>query len=70
MYIATWDEFSQKAKSLYLAAPMRARYCIRYNHSGGNLVVKVTDDVKVRVFLWLLLVSQSWQAVLIVRGFA
>lgn len=48
MYVATWEEFSQRAKSLYLADPMRTRYCIRYDHSGSSLVVKVTDDVKVR----------------------
>jgi hypothetical protein len=48
MYIESWDEFSQRAKSLYLADPMRARYCIRYNHGGSKLVVKVTDDIKVR----------------------
>ena len=47
MYISSWEEFSQKAKALYLADPLRARYCIRYTHSGSKLVVKVTDDVKV-----------------------
>ena len=48
MYIASWDDFSQRARSLYLAEPMRTRYCIRYDHSASRLVVKVTDDVKAR----------------------
>lgn len=47
MYIASWEEFSQRAKALFQAAPDRARYCIRYNHSGSKLVIKVTDDSKV-----------------------
>ena len=47
MYITSWDEFSQRAKALYAANPLRARYCIRYNDSGSKMVVKVTDDSKV-----------------------
>lgn len=62
MYIKNWDEFSQRARNLYMAAPMRTRYCIKYNHSGSKLVVKVTDDEKVRSIVYLILNSvQDWK---------
>ena len=53
MYIASWEEFSSRAKALFLAAPGKARYCIRYNHTGSKLVIKVTDDTKVCSYLFL-----------------
>lgn len=47
MRVASWDEFAQKAKKMYLEEPMRTRYLVRYNHDRSRLCVKVTDDVKV-----------------------
>lgn len=47
MRVASWDEFAQRAKKMYLEEPMRTRYLVRYNHDRSRLCVKVTDDVKV-----------------------
>lgn len=50
MRVASWEEFAQRAKKMYLEEPMRTRYLVRYNHDRSRLCVKVTDDVKVCTF--------------------
>lgn len=47
MYIEDWDSFFQQAEELYRNDPLRTRYCTKYLHKEGKLVVKVTDDKKV-----------------------
>eukprot|EP00039_Didymoeca_costata_P025008 m.12122 g.12122 ORF g.12122 m.12122 type:complete len:76 (-) comp4589_c0_seq2:45-272(-) len=42
--IETWDEFAAQAESLFQAEPERTRYSIKYRHSDGKVVLKVTDD--------------------------
>lgn len=44
MFIDSWDSFLQQARELFIAEPIRTRYCIKYRHCDGNFVVKVTDD--------------------------
>mmetsp|Transcript_7800 Transcript_7800/g.28824 ORF Transcript_7800/g.28824 Transcript_7800/m.28824 type:complete len:103 (+) Transcript_7800:275-583(+) len=44
MYLATWAEFAERAEALWRGAPERARYCIKYRHADGKLVLKCTDD--------------------------
>eukprot|EP00892_Ulva_mutabilis_P009535 jgi/Ulvmu1/6954/UM033_0011.1 len=46
MRIASWDDFAERAKKMYLDEPLRTRYVVRYNHSQGKFCAKVTDDVK------------------------
>lgn len=48
MYIEDWDSFYVQAEELWRREPLKTRYCIKYRHTEGNLVLKVTDDVTVR----------------------
>ena len=47
MFIDDFETFIQEAEELYRARPLDTRYCIKYRHCDGKLVLKVTDDVKV-----------------------
>ena len=38
------DSFVDQAEALYKQDPLKSRYVIKYNHSKGKLVLKVTDD--------------------------
>jgi signal recognition particle subunit SRP9 len=48
MYIDDWDSFYVQAEELWRQQPLKTRYCIKYRHTEGKLVLKVTDDVVVR----------------------
>jgi hypothetical protein len=47
MYIEDWDSFYVQAEELWRKDPIKTRYCIKYRHTEGKLVLKVTDDVVV-----------------------
>lgn len=51
MYIEDWDSFYVQAEELWRKEPLKTRYCIKYRHTEGKLVLKVTDDAVVSVFL-------------------
>lgn len=42
--IESIDSFLEQAEALYKQNPLKARYVIKYTHSKGKLVLKVTDD--------------------------
>lgn len=44
MFIEDWSSFYEQAEQLYRNDPLRTRYVLKYSHSGGKLVLKVTDD--------------------------
>ena len=48
MYIEDWDAFVQQVEELCRRRPLETRYCIKYRHKEGKLVLKVTDNVLVR----------------------
>lgn len=48
MYIEDFEAFYEQAVELYRAKPLQTRYSIKFRHSEGKLVLKVTDDHKVR----------------------
>lgn len=50
MYIEDWDSFYVQAEELWRKDPIKTRYCIKYRHTEGKLVLKVTDDVVVSAF--------------------
>jgi signal recognition particle subunit SRP9 len=52
MYLETIESFLVQAEDLYRSNPLKTRYSIKYRHCDGKLVVKVTDDVTVRVVLF------------------
>ncbi|KAI9182138.1 hypothetical protein LWI28_022462 [Acer negundo] len=44
VYITSWDEFVERSVQLYKADPQSTRYCMKYRHCDGKLVLKVTDN--------------------------
>ncbi|KAG5900687.1 hypothetical protein JTB14_005950 [Gonioctena quinquepunctata] len=44
-YLKSWEEFEKAAEKLYLQAPSKVRYTMKYVHSKNKLVLKMTDDV-------------------------
>uniref|UniRef100_A0A6S8A899 Signal recognition particle 9 kDa protein n=1 Tax=Aplanochytrium stocchinoi TaxID=215587 RepID=A0A6S8A899_9STRA len=44
MYIDRWDEFSYRAKELFVSQPEKVRYTFKYRHVDSSLVLKVTDN--------------------------
>lgn len=53
-YLKSWEEFEKAAEKLYLQAPLKARYTMKYSHSKSALVLKMTDDVVVSSFYYFL----------------
>ena len=43
-FITNWEDFSRAAERLYLEDSMKCRYVIKYNHTKGNVVIKLTND--------------------------
>lgn len=46
-FIPNWEEFEKSAEMLYLRDPLNTRYTIKYSHTKGVFVVKITDNKKV-----------------------
>lgn len=46
--------FYEQAVELYKARPLETRYTIKFRHSEGKLVLKVTDDRTVRSLSYFL----------------
>ncbi|GFR47921.1 hypothetical protein Agub_g9723 [Astrephomene gubernaculifera] len=44
MLVEDFEAFYQQAVELYKARPLETRYSIKFRHSEGKLVLKVTDD--------------------------
>lgn len=49
-FIKSWEEFEKAAERLYLQEPSKVRYAMKYTHSNGQLVLKMTDNRVVRTF--------------------
>ncbi|KAI7950271.1 hypothetical protein MJO29_008945 [Puccinia striiformis f. sp. tritici] len=46
VYFRNWDTFVSECNKLYEASPVKTRYCTKWRHELGLLVLKVTDDKK------------------------
>ncbi|XP_071691083.1 signal recognition particle 9 kDa protein-like [Rutidosis leptorrhynchoides] len=44
VYIISWDDFVQQSVQIFRFNPDKTRYVMKYRHSDGKLVLKVTDD--------------------------
>lgn len=49
-FIPNWEEFEKSAEMLYIRDPMNTRYSIKYSHTKGVFVVKITDNKKVTIY--------------------
>ncbi|XP_066910949.1 signal recognition particle 9 kDa protein-like [Clytia hemisphaerica] len=43
-YIENWEDFAKAAEQLFIENPSQARFCTKYRHCDGKLVIKMTDD--------------------------
>ncbi|WWC91185.1 uncharacterized protein L201_006126 [Kwoniella dendrophila CBS 6074] len=46
VYIKNWTDFETATTDLYARSPAKVRYCVKFVPKSGELVLKVTDDVK------------------------
>ncbi|OCF35613.1 signal recognition particle subunit SRP9 [Kwoniella heveanensis BCC8398] len=46
VYIKNWTDYEKAATELYARAPSKVRYGVKFVPKTGQLVLKVTDDVK------------------------
>jgi len=46
VYLRNWDSFVSESNKLFQASPVKTRYCTKWRHGLGLLVLKVTDDNK------------------------
>ncbi|WWC63999.1 uncharacterized protein I303_106605 [Kwoniella dejecticola CBS 10117] len=46
VYIKNWTDFETATTDLYARAPSKVRYSVKFVPKSGELVLKVTDDVK------------------------
>lgn len=45
----SFEEFEKAAEALYLQSPDKVRYSVKYTHSKNSVVMKITDNVIVRI---------------------
>lgn len=48
VFVRTWDDFQAAAEGMYTRSPDTSRFTMKYSHNKGELVLKLTDNVKVR----------------------
>ncbi|XP_044762429.1 signal recognition particle 9 kDa protein [Coccinella septempunctata] len=44
-FLKSWEEFERAAEKLYMQAPSKVRYNMKYVHSKNHLILKMTDNV-------------------------
>ncbi|KAI3773039.1 hypothetical protein L6452_04236 [Arctium lappa] len=44
VYLTSWDDFVERSVQLFRTSPEKTRYAMKYRHSEGKLILKVTDD--------------------------
>lgn len=50
-FIPNWEEFEKSAEMLYLRDPINTRYSVKYSHSKGIFLVKITDNKKASIII-------------------
>lgn len=48
VFVKNWEDFEIAAENMYMANPQSCRYTMKYVHSKGHILLKMTDNVKVR----------------------
>lgn len=52
VFLKDWEDFEIAAESMYLQNPANCRYSMKYVHSKGQLLLKLSDNVKVFAFVY------------------
>lgn len=60
VFVKNWEDFEIAAENMYMANPMACRYTMKYVHTKGHVLMKMTDNIKVSNCLLLLLYSASF----------
>lgn len=47
VFLKDWEDFEIAAENMYLKNSSNCRYSMKYIHSKGQLLLKLTDNVKV-----------------------
>jgi len=47
VFVKNWDDFEIAVENMYLANPQNCRLTMKYAHSKGHILLKMTDNVKV-----------------------
>lgn len=47
VFLKDWEDFEMAAENMYLKNSSNCRYSMKYIHSKGQLLLKLTDNVKV-----------------------
>lgn len=48
VFVKNWEDFEVAAESMYMQNPDKCRYSMKYVHSKGHLLLKLTNNEKVR----------------------
>lgn len=51
VFLKDWQDFEMAAESMYIQNPSDCRFSMKYVHSKGHLVLKLTDNAKVILLL-------------------
>ncbi|EDW30468.1 GL18044 [Drosophila persimilis] len=46
VFVKNWEDFEIAAENMYMANPQNCRYTMKYVHSKGHILLKMTDNVK------------------------
>uniref|UniRef100_A0A1A9UVS7 Signal recognition particle 9 kDa protein n=1 Tax=Glossina austeni TaxID=7395 RepID=A0A1A9UVS7_GLOAU len=46
VFVKSLEDFEIAAENMYMANPMACRYTMKYIHSKGQILLKMTDNVK------------------------
>jgi signal recognition particle subunit SRP9 len=49
VFVKNWEEFETVAENMYLNNPSQCRFSMKYTHCKQQLLLKVTDNVKVKI---------------------
>lgn len=49
VFVKNWEDFEIAAENMYMSNPSNCRYTMKYVHSKGHVVLKMTDNVKVHI---------------------
>lgn len=50
VFVKSLEDFEIAAENMYMANPMACRYTMKYIHSKGQILLKMTDNAKVTIF--------------------
>lgn len=48
VFVKNWEDFETAAEGMYTRSPDTSRFSMKYIHHKGELLLKLTDNVKVK----------------------